>query len=347
MQTFSATQAISPAVERTKSLLFRPFEWGSFLKLCFIAILTEGSSGGFNAGSPGGGHSAPHLHNAGFPSQFNQAFNPAWNPAWIPAFVAIGAAVLVLAFALFYLIVRLRFALFYCLIHQSRQIRPGWKLYRQQAFRYFLLSIGIGLAFLAIVAAVAVPFVVGFVRLFHNRQGDQASVGAIFALILLLIPVILLVILAGIAVNVILRDFMLPHIALENATAAEAWAAVRVYIAQEKGPFLLYTVLRVLLPIAIFFATILALVIPVLVLAGIGGLAVTGLHAILGHVAAIVATIFCIAIVVAFIFFAGICLGGPVCIGIRNYALVFYGGRYPVLGNILWPAAPVAELGTI
>jgi hypothetical protein len=344
MQVFSATQAISPAVERTKSLLFRPFEWGSFLKLCFIAILTEGSSGGFNAGSPGGGHGAPHLHNASFPSQFNPA---QFNPAWIPAFIAIGLAVFVLAFALFYLIVRLRFALFYCLIHQSRQIRPGWRLYREQAFRYFLLSIGIGLGFIAIVAAIAVPFVFGFVRLFHDHQADQVSVGAVLSLILLLIPVILLVILAAIAINVILRDFMLPHIALDNATAGEAWAAVRVHIAQEKGPFLLYTVLRVLLPIAVFFAMVIALIIPVLVLAGIGGLAVTGLHAVLGHIAAIVATIICIAIVVAFVLFACICLGGPLCIGIRNYALVFYGGRYPVLGNILWPPAPVAEPGAL
>jgi hypothetical protein len=32
---------------------------------------------------------------------------------------------------------------------------------------------------------------------------------------------------------------------------------------------------------------------------------------------------------------ASICLGGPVSTGIREYALVFYGGRYQALGDIL------------
>jgi hypothetical protein len=35
--------------------------------------------------------------------------------------------------------------------------------------------------------------------------------------------------------------------------------------------------------------------------------------------------------------FATICVGGPLSIAIRNYALMFYGGRYPALGSILSP----------
>ena len=37
---------------------------------------------------------------------------------------------------------------------------------------------------------------------------------------------------------------------------------------------------------------------------------------------------------------AGICIGGPVSTGIREYAIVFYGGRYPTLSNILYPPVP-------
>jgi len=35
-----------------------------------------------------------------------------------------------------------------------------------------------------------------------------------------------------------------------------------------------------------------------------------------------------------------ICLGGPLSTGVREYALVFYGGRYRLLGEILYPAVP-------
>jgi hypothetical protein len=37
--------------------------------------------------------------------------------------------------------------------------------------------------------------------------------------------------------------------------------------------------------------------------------------------------------------FAGICLGGPVGTGIREYALIFYGGRYKELGDALYPVS--------
>jgi hypothetical protein len=37
-----------------------------------------------------------------------------------------------------------------------------------------------------------------------------------------------------------------------------------------------------------------------------------------------------------------ICFGGPLAIAVRNFALVFYGGRYQVLGDILYPPPPPA-----
>jgi hypothetical protein len=42
-----------------------------------------------------------------------------------------------------------------------------------------------------------------------------------------------------------------------------------------------------------------------------------------------------------FALLASICLGGPVSTGIREYALVFYGGRYQMLGDMLYP--PIAR----
>ena len=41
MITLSAAQAISPAIERTKQFLFRPFRLGRFLKLTLVALLTD------------------------------------------------------------------------------------------------------------------------------------------------------------------------------------------------------------------------------------------------------------------------------------------------------------------
>jgi hypothetical protein len=40
----------------------------------------------------------------------------------------------------------------------------------------------------------------------------------------------------------------------------------------------------------------------------------------------------------------GIAVGGPVSTAMREYALVFYGGRYQRLGEILYPPPPDAGL---
>jgi len=323
MPAFSAADAVSPAIERTKNLLFRPFRWGTYLKLCVVALLTEGGSGNFNFSSPGGSHHSGDAHSFQ-PSHFSQDA--------IFLIVVLTLTFIAIGFAIYYLIVRLRFSLFHCLIHQTTEIRPGWHLYREQAGRYFKLSIVVGLVFLAIVALIALPFVFGFIHLFQNMPpGGSFDFAEFFALFLPLIPVVLVVILAAVAVDLILRDLMLPHIALENASVGAAWAAVRARIAAEKGPFLFYAFLRVLLPLVAMFGLMIVLLIPMIIM-----VVVVVASATIGMAVAIIVG----TVAVLLCLFVLICIGGPINIAIRNYALVFYAARYSLLGEALWPSPP-------
>jgi hypothetical protein len=45
--------------------------------------------------------------------------------------------------------------------------------------------------------------------------------------------------------------------------------------------------------------------------------------------------------------FVWIAVGGPLSTAVRQYALLFYGGRYQPLGNILWPPPPTAGLNAL
>jgi len=336
MQVFSATQSISPAVERTKSLLFRPFRWRTFLKLCAAALFTEGYTGSFNYSNS---HRTSHFQTASAHLHFT--------PAMAAVLVAVGLLALVLAVAILYLMVRLRFALFECLIRQSTLIKPGWSLYRAQARRFFLLCIAVGLVFVVVLIAVALPFVFGFLRLFRDyHSGDHFPVAGFFSLLLPLIPLILLLLLAGIVIDIVLRDFMLPHIALDNATVGQAWAAVRASLAHEKGEFLLYAVLRVFIPLFVCIAILVALIIPCAIVFGALALLMVGLGAAMTHAAGAEAVFFGFSagltglVIMALALLVAISFFGPVCISLRNYALVFYGGRYPALGGALWPQSP-------
>ena len=339
MPAISAVDVIGPAIQRTRTFLFRPFRLGTFLKLCLVALLTEGFGSNFNL-SGRGVHPSSHAQIVHAPFVFT--------PGRVAAISAGSLAFIVLCLIVYYLITRLRFAYFHCLIRNTREIRPGWRLYRTQAFRFFWLNVIVGLCFLLLVAIVALPFVAGFWRLAHRTPvGSHPDFGLLLFLLLPLIPIVLLLMIAGIAADLILRDLMLPHFALENATTGQAWAAVRTHIRAEKVPFFVYALLRVILPLVAIMALFLALAIPALIVVAAFAIIEVGIHSALadatGAAAIIGILLQVLAGLVAFgmALFAGLCLGGPLGTAIREYALLFYGGRYRPLGEILFPPPDV------
>jgi hypothetical protein len=213
--------------------------------------------------------------------------------------------------------------------------------------RFFWLNVVVGFCFLLLVVLVALPFVAGFWRLFREtQQGGQLDVGLLLSLVLPLIPIILLLALAGIAAEVILRDWMLPHFALDNATAGEAWTRVRARIKAEKRQFFVYALLRVVLPLIAMVGLFILLIIPGLALVGSLAAVEYGLHSAFADatgaaaVTGVLLEVFFGVLAFGFALLASICLGGPVSTGIREYALLFYGGRYQALGDILYPPPP-------
>jgi hypothetical protein len=338
MRAISAVDAVSLAIQRTREFLFRPFNWGTFLKLGLVAIVTEGLGSNF--------HSSSHTNHS--PGHGPMIYSPAdIRPEWIAAIAAVVLVAIVLSIAIFYLVTRLRFAFFHCLIHNTKEIRPGWWLYGAQAMRFFWLNLVVGFCFLLVVGLVALPFIAGFVKLFHEtHQGGHPDIGLMLALLLPMIPIILLLVLAGFLADLIMRDCMLPHFALDDASAGEAWFQVWARITAEKRQFLVYALLRVVLPFIAMVGLFMVLIIPGLMLAGSLAAVEFGLHstfadatgasALVGHLL----EAFFALLAFGFALLASICLGGPLSTGIREYALIFYGGRYQALGDILYPPAP-------
>jgi len=337
MRAFSAADAISPAIQRTKAFLFQPFEWGTYLKLCLVALITEGFGSNFSSshGTPSSSHGPNNL--------------PAFHltPEWVAAIVAGSLAFILLCFVLGYLVTRLRFAFFHCLITNTKEIRPGWNIYRSPATRFFWLNVVLGLCFMLLLILIALPFAAGFWRLFHDTApGSRPDLAMLFALILPLIPIILLLVISAVLVDVVLRDWMLPHYAIDNARAGEAWAAVWAHIKNEKGQFFLYVLLRVITPIIGMVALFMVMIIPGLIFLAVVAGVELGVHsAFAGSTggaafAGILLQVFIGLVSLGFALLASVCLGGPLSTAVREYALLFYGGRYQALGNILYPQAP-------
>lgn len=335
MPAISAADAISPAIQRTRSFLFRPFRLGTYFKLCLVALLTEGTTGGSFNSFPRG-HASRHATSLSSLPAFHIT------PMEIGAGIAAFALVTLIGLFIFYLITRLRFAWFHCLVHNTREIRPGWTFYRQPAARFFWFNVVVYVGFLMALAAVLMPFAAGFVGLFRNLQaGGRPSFGAVFALVLPLIPIFLLFVLAGVAANILLRDLMLPHFALENSSAGDAWHSAWSRVRAEKGGFFVYALLRVLLPIAGAIGLVMLLIIPAVIFILAIVAVEVGLHAAFGHAALGIFLQFaagCAAFIVAMLVFIG--AFGPIYTAVRYYALIFYGNRYQLLGERLYPPSP-------
>jgi hypothetical protein len=334
MHAFSAADAIAPAISRTNRFLFHPFRLGTFLKLSLVAVITEGMSLHLNTS-----HNQPGKWGTMPPSNF-----PA---GWLVIALVAIAIFVPLAILIAYLVTRLRFAYFHCLVYQVKQIAPGWRIYREQAMRFFLLNICVGLAFLVVLVLCALPFVSGFIKFFHDmHQGTSFDFGGFFALFLPLLLLLLALGVLGWITDVFLRDLMLPHIALENATVGEAWESASARVGAEPGAFILYGFLRLVLPIVAFIAVAVVLVIPLLVIALGFGAMIAGLTALVVNAAGVAKVLLIMIEVVVILLgvgisvFVGLFVGGPVATAIRTYTLVFYGSRYQLLGDLLYPPAP-------
>lgn len=332
MPAISAIDAIGPAVQRTRAFLFQPFRLSTYLKLCLVAVLTEGYCANFNFNfSWPTGHPHSHAYFANAPSRLT--------PGVIAAIAAGALVCFLLAFVFFYLITRLRFAYFHCLVHNIRQIRPGWHLYRAQATRFFWFNVVVGLWILLFAVVVALPFGFAFWRMFRRPPpGSHPPVGIILPLLLLLFVFVFLLTLTALAIDVVLRDFMLPHFALENATATQAWEAAWARIRTEKLPFFVYTLLRIVLPFAVIMGIFLVLIIPALLVAAVFVVAGIGIHSAFGWgIAGILLEVLLGLVGLTLAVLIGLCIGGPLSTAIREYALLFYGSRYEPLGGLLFP----------
>lgn len=334
MIVYSASDAISPAINRTKGYLFHRFRFWTYIKLCLVAVLTDGASS-FAGNSSGTNQSSAHSFLA-LPG----------SAADVGVLVILPAVLLALALVLWiwYLLVRLRFAYFHCLVYQIKEIGPGWRLYAQPAMRMFQFQLVVVLIFLAAVALLIGPFFFFFRGALGG--GAQPGVGTILSMIVVLIPFVFALIFLSIALEIITHDFMLPHMALEGITIGEAWHAARLHYLAERGSFWFYGFLRFVLAIIGSIAGVVILIIPI-IFVGLSFFAFySALHSMLADASGFAlfvresVLILVGTIVVALATLLFISISGPIATWKRYYSLLFYGGRFPQLGDLLSPPPP-------
>ncbi len=344
MPKLNAVDAISPAINLTKTNLFNPFRWGFWLRLAVLGFFTGemSSGGGCNFRAPANWNRPRH------DQFFTSAPNfPHIDPhvLWMVLPVLIVAAVLI-GLILLYISSVLRFVLLEAVLNGRVSISEAWSRWQGQGLRYFVFKLLFGLLFLVVIGtgALILLMMVGVATWGHMGGPPATAIAGLIVggliLFVLSIPFIL--------VQLFAKDFAVPVMALEGTTFGEAWSRVWRMVTEEPGSVAGYVGMKIVLAIAA------AIIFGIITVIGVFGIAIpAGIVAVIGFfmgkAAGLGFSVFTITMIVAFcavvlavIIFLAAFVHAPVTAFFPAYGLYFFAGRYQPLHDRLFPPPPPA-----
>jgi hypothetical protein len=330
MRPLSAIECISPAIARTKLILFAPFRKGRSWKLAATAHLSFM------------GCLFIPLPLAVFILPLIQTPIGTSKAEFDLVTMGVLAVMTVIFSVLFYIGARLEFALLDIVLFKANFVAPLWRKYRQHTWRWA----GLKIAFATIISTfIGFPLYCWFAHSmsrFPMQSGQPASpelVGSFFLMWIFGMVWISFFLLC----SSLLGDFVLPYIAIEDATLRNAVRSFAILIKEEPKQMTYFALLKVVFAIVGFIvqevaALIVELValIPLCLIGFIGWLL---LHSfgVIGHALMVAGCVSLYLVGIVFVFYALIGIQGCVITFFQAYGLYFLSGRYPLLGDILEP----------
>lgn len=342
MKRLSSSESVWPALQKTWSELFNPFQWREFLKFSGVAVVAESIL-----------VCCRFVVTNELTAEVRIPLVVLRDWHYRPLVIWAGTTLFVLLAVFYYTAVRLRFVLFHCLVNRTRDLTQGWQSSGHVAMRMLGICILYWLLIPVFLVAEAIVLAICGLPVFTFRLDGQFDPGII---LLMMIPATLscALVLAWIAmIRIVLHDFILPQMALENLSFRQARQRFKEIRRKEKETFFWYLVLRLFLavaPWAILAATATGLGYLLLWLLSATS---TGYDLLLGDTGTfgtmmkwMLDWLFLLG-GVAVSALLSIAFGGPLAVFTRNFALLFYAGRYPALGRAMdehalpLPVAPV------
>jgi hypothetical protein len=251
----SVVEPVSPAIERTTEILFRPFDLGKWFTLgfcAFLATLGEGGGGSGNFNTGGGGRGG-----GGGGNEFEALKE--WIQENLTLIISIVAGAVVvgclLGLLLTWLSSRGKFMFIDGIVHNRGAVAAPWREYRREGNSLFVFQIVFQLTcFLIFVLLLAACVLIAYPSIEAEEFGTSAVVALAVG-----IPVVLLYALAVGFIGMCLRHFVVPIMYLRRIGVMEAWGIFRhEMLAGRVGTFVLYVLFQIVIGIAIGFIALAA-----------------------------------------------------------------------------------------
>jgi hypothetical protein len=249
----SVTEPVSPALERVKTMLFKPFDLGKWFTIGFcawLAFLGEGGGGGgfnnaFNNNNSNNSGSAGDSLRHGYHQARDYVLD---NLDWI---VPVAAAAVILLLALWLLILWLKsrgqFMFLHCVALDKAEVGEPWNKFGREANSLFWFRLVLGLIGMVLMLPMLAGIAVIIVRMVLRGEPDAAGIMAAVGLALIFFA-------AAIVYGLIRKfttDFVVPILFLRGGKCLAAWREFWGLLADNAGLFTLYILFQIVLGMAI------------------------------------------------------------------------------------------------
>ncbi len=240
--SISVIYPVGHALERVKTILFKPFDLNKWFIMGFCAWLAYLGRGGFNFSFP------PGYNRPGF-QPFQQAKDfVAANVLWIiPTAVIAVVLIITLWLAVIWLSSRGRFMFLYCVAQNKAEVKIPWTKFQQHANSLFLFRIVLSIICFLAAALFSLPAFFLIVALKTNAALNVALIIALVLNVLIFISFFLVFLL----VHKFTTDFVVPIMFLRTTSCITAWREFLQLLSAQKAAFVLYILFQIVITMAI------------------------------------------------------------------------------------------------
>jgi len=233
---FEIFKPFGDAFELMKKILFQPFDLKKWLVIGFAAWLANlgGGGGGGNFNYPDNEREEAH--------KLNETIGQIPQPVLITGICILVCLVLLLIVLFAWLRARGRFILVDCIVRNRAAIAEPWKEFRAEGNSFFLFSLLVVLALIAVIVIAGLVLIVPFIP-WHGQA--QPGVAFWIGLSLFVFVAVCLAFVWALA-----SQLMVPIMYRQRCRARLAFAQAVDLVTSHPGPILLYVLFLLLLGVA-------------------------------------------------------------------------------------------------
>ena len=245
----NVAEPVSPALERVKHVLFRPFNLGKWFIIGFCAWLAQlgegGAGGNFNFNNFGQHHGSEDNFRQGLARARDFVLD---NLDWI---VPLAAVLVVVGLALWLVFLWLnsrgKFMFLHCVALDKAEVAEPWHQFANEANSLFLFRLVLGLVAMICTLPLLIIAVIIIARMFlAGHLIPNAIFSAIgFGLLFFGMAIVFAII------RKLTLDFVVPIMFLRRNRCLSAWKELGHLISSHVGTFILYFLFQIVLAMAI------------------------------------------------------------------------------------------------